>query len=324
MKNKSEESLNKRPKLQSKRMKRQKRIITLLLIMFVLVSTLQIQALFSNKEKDDNIIIYTALAFDEPIKQTLTILTLEEGSHKKLFNNENNTIEYSDIKNYREENLDRYRAFHTLNPDLLESEVIWRVNTYFDLEFYSKLLLNEDESSYTAIVNKNFGLTDYYVPSDLVLLENVSSELYVRDAVNKSFVKMFEEIKKEEIFVDVSKAYLSHETITSDFNAYTSTYGEERADADLLRPGHDDHQSGLSIDLINDGEKNFSESDLYFWLKDNAHRFGFILRQDNHNDITGFNKESNHLRYVGVDLAVDMYEKNVTLLEEYLDKYGIE
>ena len=170
MKKNKEESIKKKPKVQSKRMKRQKRIISLLLVLFILVSSLQIQAMFSNKEKKDNIIIYTALAFDEPIKQTLTILTLEEDSHSKLFNNENNTIEYSDIKNYREENLQRYRDFHELNPDLLEAEVIWRVNTYFDLEFYSKLLFNEDNASYTAIVNKIFCLPHYYVSCDLTLL----------------------------------------------------------------------------------------------------------------------------------------------------------
>lgn len=324
MKSNKEETSIKKPKIQSKRMKRQKRIFTLLLILFVLVSSLQIQAIFSNKEKSDTIIVYTALAFDEPIKQTLKILTLDEGSNTKLFNNENNAIEYSDIKNYREENLQRYRDFHELNPDLLESEVIWRVNTYLDLEFYSKLLFNEDNASYTAIVNKIFGLPDYYVPNDLVILDNVTSELYVRDDVNKSFTKMFEELKKEEIFVDVNKAYLSYKEIDDNFSEYISVYGEEKAYVDLLKAGHDDHQSGLSIDLISDGEKNFTESDLYFWLKDNGHRFGFILRQDNHNDITGFIKESNHLRFVGVDVAVDMYEKNVTLLEEYLDKYGLE
>ena len=54
-------------------------------------------------------------------------------------------------------------------------------------------------------------------------------------------------------------------------------------------------------------------------MKDNAHRFGFILRYPKgKEDITGFKYEPWHYRYVGVEIATEIYNKNITL-EEYLN-----
>lgn len=49
------------------------------------------------------------------------------------------------------------------------------------------------------------------------------------------------------------------------------------------------------------------------------HKFGFILRYPKGKEnITGYNYEPWHIRYVGND-AETIYEKNITL-EEYLEK----
>ena len=54
-------------------------------------------------------------------------------------------------------------------------------------------------------------------------------------------------------------------------------------------------------------------------MKDNAHRFGFILRYPKgKEEITGFKYEPWHYRYVGVEIATEIYNKNITL-EEYLN-----
>ena len=53
------------------------------------------------------------------------------------------------------------------------------------------------------------------------------------------------------------------------------------------------------------------------WMKNNAHKFGFILRYPKANfHITGFKYEPWHYRYVGIDIATYIYENNITL-EEY-------
>ena len=55
------------------------------------------------------------------------------------------------------------------------------------------------------------------------------------------------------------------------------------------------------------------------WLRENAYRYGFILRYPRGlEDITGYDYEPWHYRYVG-QMANDIYFNNLTL-EEYLEK----
>ena len=48
-----------------------------------------------------------------------------------------------------------------------------------------------------------------------------------------------------------------------------------------------------------------------------AHKYGFILRYPKGKEkITGFKYEPWHYRYIGIDIATEIYEKDITL-EEY-------
>ena len=54
------------------------------------------------------------------------------------------------------------------------------------------------------------------------------------------------------------------------------------------------------------------------WLFKNAYKYGFILRYPRGKEfITGYNYECWHFRYVGLDLALEMYNNNIETLEEY-------
>ena len=56
-------------------------------------------------------------------------------------------------------------------------------------------------------------------------------------------------------------------------------------------------------------------------MKNNAHKYGFILRYpESKTNITCFKYEPWHYRYVVKTLATIIYEENITL-EEYYDKY---
>lgn len=88
-------------------------------------------------------------------------------------------------------------------------------------------------------------------------------------------------------------------------------------------PGQSEHESGLCFDVtaFNDAG-DFGSTPQYAWLIAHCWDYGFILRYpEGTSDITGINGESWHFRYVGVDAAREILEKNVTL-EEYLS--GIE
>ena len=55
------------------------------------------------------------------------------------------------------------------------------------------------------------------------------------------------------------------------------------------------------------------------WLMSNSWKYGFILRYPNSKtDVTGIIYEPWHYRYVGKELAKELYESGLTL-EEYLN-----
>ena len=90
----------------------------------------------------------------------------------------------------------------------------------------------------------------------------------------------------------------------------------------VAAPGESEHQLGLAVDFQADAAKSTS-AEIYEWLALHAHMYGFILRYSEEKvDITGFRYEPWHFRYVGIEVAKVIYEKELCL-EEYLEeKYG--
>ena len=91
------------------------------------------------------------------------------------------------------------------------------------------------------------------------------------------------------------------------------------------KPGSSEHQTGLAIDICVYRDNNcyiehdIDEMDEIKWIHQNAHKYGFILRYpSDKEDITGYNYESWHLRYVG-NIARYLYINKLTM-EDYLKK----
>lgn len=107
------------------------------------------------------------------------------------------------------------------------------------------------------------------------------------------------------------------------YNNYVARDGQEAADQYSARPGHSEHQTGLTVDVgSTDSASNltveFGDTPEYAWLKDVAHEYGFIVRYpEGKEHITGYMYEPWHLRYVGEEEAEAIYESGLSL-EEYL------
>ena len=83
-------------------------------------------------------------------------------------------------------------------------------------------------------------------------------------------------------------------------------------------PGTSEHQLGIAVDINADTSKS-SRDDVYKWLEENAHRYGFIKRYpSNKTDITGVINEPWHYRYVGKEAASAIYSQGICL-EEYIE-----
>ena len=56
-------------------------------------------------------------------------------------------------------------------------------------------------------------------------------------------------------------------------------------------------------------------------MKENAHKYGFILRYPkDKTNITGYDYEPWHYRYIGIEHATYIYENSITF-DEYYIKY---
>ena len=69
---------------------------------------------------------------------------------------------------------------------------------------------------------------------------------------------------------------------------------------------------------INADKAKCSNDEVYAWLAENAHEYGFILRYpQGKEDLTGISYEPWHYRYVGIEVAQAIYQQCVCL-EEYV------
>ena len=102
------------------------------------------------------------------------------------------------------------------------------------------------------------------------------------------------------------------------YNRYVKSDGAAVADTYSSRPGNSEHQTGLCFDL-NTIEDSFQYTNEGKWVNDNCYKYGFCIRFPKGKDsATGYQYESSHLRYVGVDLATKLYNNGDWLsLEEY-------
>ena len=178
-----------------------------------------------------------------------------------------------------------------------------------------------DPISYDFIVNKNYRLNENYIPNDLeqISLEYSCDNKYLRKEAKINFENMAKEAKKHNLNIIAVSAYRSYKYQENLYNNYVIDKGFHYADMASARPGHSEHQTGLSIDIsdISLDYDNFENTKEFIWVKENAHKYGFILRYPKAKfHITGFKYEPWHYRYVGIDIATYLYKNNITL-EEY-------
>ncbi len=189
----------------------------------------------------------------------------------------------------------------------------------------------ENPSSLTAVVNKNRMLEGSYIPSNLVNITVTSTKSgnnnLIRSEVLPHLEDMFADAKSQGVNLTVTSAYRSFNTQNDLFYGYVSNYGLESALTFSAPPGASEHQTGLVLDIgevngpYDNFEIEFSLSDSGKWLAKNSHKYGFILRYpDGKENITTYQYEPWHFRFVGTDYATKIYESGLTL-EEYFDLY---
>lgn len=180
-----------------------------------------------------------------------------------------------------------------------------------------KLILDEGVAYIddNILVNKTYSIPKDYKIDDLV---QISSKCSLRKIAYKPFKLLASDAAAIGLNIYASTCYRSYAFQNILYSNYVKRDGIEAAEKYSARPGYSEHQTGLSVD-VNTVNNAFSYTLESKWLNDNCHRYGFIIRYpQNKENITGYQYEPWHLRYVGNELAKVLYNNgNWLTIEEY-------
>ena len=184
-------------------------------------------------------------------------------------------------------------------------------------------MASEDHGWNLILVNR-----ENYIPADYeVQLTELSNGKKVDSRIYPELQEMFNAARAQGYGLFVREGYRTQEEqqqlMDEKIEAYENE-GKSKPEAKKLAeqwvaiPGTSEHQLGIAVDINADTTKS-SRDDVYNWLEENAHTYGFIKRYpSNKTDITGVINEPWHYRYVGKEAASEIYSQGICL-EEYIE-----
>lgn len=170
---------------------------------------------------------------------------------------------------------------------------------------------------------------DNYIPDDYAMeLTELSNGQKVDSRIYPELQEMFDTARAEGYGLFVAEGYRPREKqqrlLDEKIEAYKSEgYSESEsrrlAEQWVAVPGTSEHELGIAVDINADTSKSSSD-EVYNWLAENAHKYGFIKRYpSDKTDITGIINEPWHYRYVGKEAAQKIYSQGICL-EEYIEQ----
>ena len=183
----------------------------------------------------------------------------------------------------------------------------------------------EEETPWNLIlVNRWNPLPEQYQ----VKVMTLSNGTQVDERIYPSLQKMFDAARAQGVYPIVASGYRTPEKQQSlmdekiaEYKAqgYSDENAKTEAEKWVAIPGTSEHQLGLAVDINADGI-NSAGYEVYDWLDEHAHEYGFIRRfPESKTEITGISNEPWHYRYVGKKVAAEIHNRGICL-EEYLNK----
>lgn len=149
----------------------------------------------------------------------------------------------------------------------------------------------------------------------ITLAKNEQIRADIVEPLQKMSEEFYEKFKKPMHIVSVYRSYDRQLSIATNNPQCV-------ADGFCSNAGHSEHQSGLAIDFFEATSeeifmKNPNNVKYHEWLDAHAHYYGFTQSYKNGREIDGYNIEPWHWRYVGVELATELKNTDMTLSEWY-------
>ena len=183
------------------------------------------------------------------------------------------------------------------------------------------------------LVNENNKLEDDYVPSTLVE-SDIAFEEYIEckqldERTSNAAKEMFNAALNDNVNLIAISGYRSYSVQENLYNSRVEVKGVEKTRQYTAEAGASEHQTGLAIDIVcNDYpylDEGFENTDAFKWLYNNCYKYGFILRyQKGKEDITGYNYEPWHFRYIGnANISKDIMDRGICF-EEFINEVNFQ
>lgn len=180
-----------------------------------------------------------------------------------------------------------------------------------------------DESWKLLLVNADHPLPEGFTVS----LKELRNGHHVDERIYPELQQMFDDARSAGIYPFINESFRTAERQQQIMDSYIARYEAQGMSHDeavkqahslVAEPGTSEHQLGLALDII--AEFDADSTATWNWLRDNAWRYGFILRYPADKvDLTGIDYEPWHFRYVGKEAAREITERGICL-EEYLNE----
>ncbi len=187
-----------------------------------------------------------------------------------------------------------------------------------------------DPSSLWVVASKDHPLSRQdYRPDDLVFLKDDSrtdksqDERSLREIAVSDYHAMMDEAKKLGYDLMIGSGFRSYNLQKLYYTNYVAKSGEAAANKYSAKPGSSEHQTGLAADVAPRSMECyisvcFGDMAAGKWIAENSYKYGFIVRYPaDKTEITKYQYEPWHLRYVGIPLATALHQSNLTLDEAY-------
>ena len=188
------------------------------------------------------------------------------------------------------------------------------------------------KTDYLVLVNKENKLPDNWEETiELVADKDAwGDEVKVEKEALAQFKKLQAVLKEEGVDIELDSIYRSVAEQQDRWDRWSADpeKGPEYVKKYVAVPGYSEHHTGLAIDIclvkngeiIADNDDMIAEKAIFAKIHAKLADYGFILRYPNgKKDITGYNYEPWHFRYVGSkEIAHEIMDNDLTF-EEYMN-----
>lgn len=333
--------------MKKKKIKKKVKILLVIFLIILVVGSITIVKQLKQNKSNQSAQKYTTKIDKKNKKSPLTTLNyskddialiekynISDENIKYLIDNKiDNKLAMNIIKEkyYIDDYLKKYLDYYEKNKDLSFSEIITRINTHLDDEFYTNTEKTDDTLGKFVILNKHYYSDENYKGLNLIDIDSeynlYNTSFKLSKECYEAFLKMYNDAKEQGYAFKINSAYRSYEKQIKIYQGWANKDGVKQADTYSARAGFSEHQTGYAFDVRDYPFTNddYSKTKSFTWVSENAYKYGFIIRFPKDKEyITGYQYEPWHYRYCGIECATYIHDNNITFEEyyEYFIKYN--